>query len=302
MAFDSQIENLLERVFKLIGSIPPNRHIAIANFLGRLWFSLDKRHKIITLDNLSRAYKNKMSKSEQEILAKSVFINLVRFILDMCWGLNRSPEELKAHIDYSESVHLKKALKKGKGALILTGHLGNWEFLPLVPAFEGIKANAVYRPLDYKPMDNFTQKMRSRTGTGLIHLRGAVEKIVAALNKNEAIGLLMDQNASFTTGVVVDFFGRKTMANKGLALLALKTGAPVVPAFLIREGEGLKLVSGPEIPLIKTGDKRKDMELNTQQYNQVIEKYVRKYPEQWFWVHRRWKSKVSSPWPRQNHN
>jgi KDO2-lipid IV(A) lauroyltransferase len=99
-------------------------------------------------------------------------------------------------------------------------------------------------------------------------------------------------------GVFVDFFGDRACTNKGLALLALKTEAPVIPVFLVREGLGFKAKFCREVPLIKTGNKTKDVEANTQQYNRIIEDFIRQYPDQWFWVHQRWKTKSFAPWPR----
>lgn len=117
-------------------------------------------------------------------------------------------------------------------------------------------------------------------------------------HRGELFVLLLDQSVDCYEGVFVDFFGHRTCTNKGMVLLALKTEAPVVPAFLIREKFGFTGKFLPEIPLTKTGDKTKDLEINTEKYNKVIESVVRQYPEQWFWVHRRWKTRPFSPWPR----
>ena len=293
------IGSILDTIIKAIGSIPKMYHASIASFLGRLWFSLDKRHRAITLNNLLQAYKNQISDLEAEILSKKIFINLSRFLLEICWAKNLDQKTLQRYLNAEEIHFIKKALEKKKGVLVLTGHLGNWEMASYIPALEGIKGNGVYRPLDFAPADKLVYKTRSRFGTGLIPSRHAIKKIFSALKNNECVGLLVDQGADTTNGVIIDFFDRRTFANKGLAVLALKTGAPVVPAFLVRDGEKFRFVSGPEIPLIKTGDRQKDIELNTQQYNSVIEKFVRQYPDQWFWLHRRWKTPVSSPWPRE---
>jgi KDO2-lipid IV(A) lauroyltransferase len=102
-------------------------------------------------------------------------------------------------------------------------------------------------------------------------------------------------------GVFADFFGRRACTNSGMALLALKTGAAVVPVFLARQGSGFVAEFGEELLLVRTGDKRKDIETNTQKYNHVLESIIRRYPEQWFWVHQRWKTKPYQPWPRVQH-
>jgi len=110
--------------------------------------------------------------------------------------------------------------------------------------------------------------------------------------------MLMDQNVDGYEGVFVDFFCRKAFTNKGLALLARKTEAPVVPVFLIRKESGFIVEIGKEVPLIKTDDKTKDIEANTQQYNKIIEDIIRRYPDQWLWVHQRWKTRPHQPWPK----
>jgi len=125
-----------------------------------------------------------------------------------------------------------------------------------------------------------------------------MRKILQNLKQGGLIGILMDQNVDWYEGVFVDFFGRRACTNKGLALLALKTRAPVIPIFLVREKTGFRVEIGEEIPLVKTGDKIKDIEANTQQYNNAIEAFVRRYPDQWFWVHQRWKTRPYWPWPR----
>ncbi|MGA7145389.1 MAG: lysophospholipid acyltransferase family protein, partial [Desulfobacterales bacterium] len=122
--------------------------------------------------------------------------------------------------------------------------------------------------------------------------------IIRCLNRGEMVALLMDQNVDWYEGVFVDFMGHRACTNKGLALLALKTGAPVVPCFMIREKKGFRAEFGPEISTLKTGDKQKDIEVNTQEYNKIIENVIHRYPDQWFWIHQRWKTKPYQPWPR----
>jgi KDO2-lipid IV(A) lauroyltransferase len=112
------------------------------------------------------------------------------------------------------------------------------------------------------------------------------------------VALLMDQNVDWYEGVFVDFMGHRACTNKGLALLALKTGAPVVPCFMIREKKGFRAEFGPEISTLKTGDRQKDIEVNTREYNKIIENVIHRYPDQWFWIHQRWKTKPYQPWPR----
>jgi KDO2-lipid IV(A) lauroyltransferase len=158
--------------------------------------------------------------------------------------------------------------------------------------------NIVVRPLDFKPLDHFIFNLRTRYGGKIIPKERSIHAIIKSLNRGEMVALLMDQNVDWYEGVFVDFMGHRACTNKGLALFALKTGAPVVPVFMVREKSGLRAEFGPEIVTVKTGDRQKDIETNTQEYNRVIENFVRRYPEQWFWIHQRWKTKPYQAWPR----
>ena len=294
------IEQAIRGFCLTIASIPKKYHATLARLLGRFWFFFDKRHRDITINNLKKAYQSQMNHVETELLAQKVFTSFCRTIFEICWAMSQKIEDIDVIIDRSDIRFMKEALSKKKGALIPIGHLGNWELMPYVVFLEGIKSHAVYRPLDFKPMDRFVINMRSRLGSNLIPAKDALRKIITALRKNEIVGLLIDQNSDPRNGVVIDFFERPAYASKGLAIIARQTGAPVIPAFLVRKDKRFKFLSGPEIPFVRTGDPRKDIEINTQRYNSAIEKAVRQYPDQWFWLHRRWKTKTSSPWPRQS--
>jgi KDO2-lipid IV(A) lauroyltransferase len=123
-----------------------------------------------------------------------------------------------------------------------------------------------------------------------------MRKLLAFMKEGGFVAVLMDQNVDYYEGVYVDFFGRCACTNKGLALLARHTGAPVLPAVMIREPDGFRVEIGPEIPFAETGDKRKDLEAATLRYNQVIEGFIRRHPDQWLWVHQRWKTRPYAPW------
>jgi len=181
--------------------------------------------------------------------------------------------------------------------LLLTAHCGNWELLSVLGAMVKIPQSAVMRPLDFKPLDHFIFNLRTRFGGKMIPKQRSFRKIIRSLNRGEMVYLLMDQNVDWYEGVFVDFMGHRACTSKGLALLALKTGVPVIPVFMIREKSGFRAEFGPEIVTVKTGDRQKDIENNTQEYNKVIENCIRRYPDQWFWVHQRWKTKPYQPWP-----
>ena len=281
-------------LFSVIGLIPRYKALKIADFLGRLWFALDKRHRDVALKNLTHVFGMEKNASEIRRLARRIFRNLVFIIFEIGW-LQRLQEKKFSKYFHVHGLHyLKNAHKKGKGVLVLTGHMGNWELLSMAAAMLGYPMSAIYRPLDFKPLDLFFVNLRGHYGAGLYPKKNAMRPILRGLKKGELIGILLDQNTSVKSGVFVDFFNRKACTNKGLALIALGTDTPVVPLFLLREEDGYRVEFGPEVTIIRTGDKEKDIKANTRQYNRVIEDVIRRYPEQWFWVHRRWKTQNSN--------
>jgi KDO2-lipid IV(A) lauroyltransferase len=205
---------------------------------------------------------------------------------------------LHKYFTISGLSNYRSAMAKGKGALLLGAHFGNWEIQMAATHLINMPMRVVYRTLDAKGLDRFVLEYRSRFGAQMIsNQRGAIRKIYASLRKGYPVGLLMDQNVDWYEGVFVDYFGHRACTNTGMAVLALKSEAPVVPFFLVRKGNGFECVLGPELSLIKTGDQTKDIEENTRQYNRVIESYARRYPDQWFWVHQRWKTRPYCEWP-----
>ena len=194
---------------------------------------------------------------------------------------------------------LSQAVKKGRGVFILTGHFGNWELMSAAVALRfNIDGAVVVRPADFAPADRLLRSLRSRFGTEIKPKKRAMKKLLAAKKGNKAIGILLDQNVDWYEGAFVPFLGKSACTNKGLALIAMRTGSPVIPAFSVRQPDGrYRVVFGDEVPLLKTGDKIKDTEENTARFTQIIEKYVRRYPDQWFWFHKRWKTRPDCPLP-----
>jgi len=289
-----------EIFFRFIGLVPRKSAIRISGFLGKVLFLVDRKHRKIALDNLMYAFGHQKSTYEIRFLAKQVFINLVQVVFEVGWSLQLDERRLVKHFKMDGFRHLKKAYEKGRGVLVLTAHCGNWEFLAVAGSMIEYPVSMVVRPLDFKPLDRFFINLRSRFGGKIIPKQRSLRAILRSLDRKEMVVLLMDQNVDWYEGVFVDFMGHRACTSKGLALLALKTGAPVVSVFMVREKSGFRAEFGPEIFTVKTGDKQKDIEINTQEYNRVIENFIRRYPDQWFWVHQRWKTKPYQAWPRKS--
>jgi len=290
--------DFFESLFKLLGRLPRAWTAKMADIMGEMLFCVDKKHRDIAMGNLTYAFGFQKQPQEIKKIARQVFINLMQVVFEIGWSLQLKDSHFTEHFRIDGYHHIQNAYEKGKGVLALTAHFGNWELLTIIAAMIQFPINIVVRPLDFKPLDLFIFNLRTRYGGKIIPKQRSFRTIIRCLNRGEMVALLMDQNVDWYEGVFVDFMGHRACTNKGLALLALKTGAPVIPVFMIREKKGFRAEFGPEISTLKTGDRQKDIEANTREYNRVIENVIHRYPDQWFWIHQRWKTKPYQSWPR----
>ncbi|KPK88630.1 MAG: hypothetical protein AMJ94_14545 [Deltaproteobacteria bacterium SM23_61] len=281
----------------LLGSlnlVPLRWRIFFFEKLGRLLYGLDDRHRRIALRNLALAFPEK-EKKEREAIARSAFTNLGRVVAEFTFIPRLSKKNVDRYISFQGLENFHRALEKGKGVLFLTAHYGNWEWMAAAfPLFSGHPTYVVFRPLENRFLDGVVQRLRTTTGNRSIPKRKAMGQILRVMKAGKTVGILLDQNMAWQEGVFVDFFGEAACTNTGMALLALKTGAAVLPAFNLRGRDGrYRVIIEPELSLIRTGDKDADVLQNTQLFTRVIERYIRNYPDHWLWVHQRWKTR---PW------
>jgi Kdo2-lipid IVA lauroyltransferase/acyltransferase len=296
--FNAFLTGLISTLFWMIGCIPASIADSLARAGAGLWFRIDKKHRNIAIQNLTRAFGHEKSPEQIQVLAAKSFYNILRIPFEIGWSDRLTLPELYRHAEIFGLHHVQAALAKGKGVLGLTAHIGNWELLPSVAPMAGFSADIIYRPLDFFPLDAFFLRLRTRFGAGLIPNTHAMRKILRQLKHGHFVAMLMDQNVDWYEGVFVEFFNHRACTNKGFALLALKTGAPVVPIFMVRNQRRFIIEFCPELELVQTGDRTHDVEANTLRYNQAIESMIRRYPDQWFWVHQRWKTRPFCPWPK----
>jgi KDO2-lipid IV(A) lauroyltransferase len=282
----------------IAGSLKTRQVRRLARRLGDLWFYLDGRHRRIAMANLCLAFGKELSAVDRKRIARGTFRNLAMIPFEMGWSLCCTRAENLAHLKVRGRSHLDRALRDRKGALILTAHMGNWEMLSAVVGAFHTPVHIVYRPLDNTFLDHFVRRFRTRFDARLIPRGDGLRSMIRALRQREIVALLMDQNVGWRKGVFVDFFGTRACTHKVLALLALKTGAPVIPLFMHREDGRLVAEFQAVLPTRVTGDRTDDLEWNTRRYNQVIEAFIRRYPDQWLWLHRRWKTRPHCPWPK----
>ena len=283
--------NLIRLIFTAIGKIPQTSAQQISGIIGHLCYFLDKRHRETTLTNLSHAYSDKMDQKQIRILAKKVFANFIMIVFRIGWSMNIELSDFHKYFTIRGEKHLKPAREKRRGILFLTGHLGSWELLPFFFGYTGLaaKGTSVYKPLKNPAFNKIITDVRQRFGGNMYPMKRALKHIKEALKKDGCAVLLMDQSTRVRRGTVINFFGRRTYGNNGMARLALQTRSPVLPIFLVREKDKYIIIICPEVPLTSTGNEENDIQVNTQKYNKVIENIINQYPDQYFWLHNRWK-------------
>jgi len=280
-------------IFFTVRLIPLGLRRAIFKAIFRLFYHASVKQRIIALHNLRNAFPEK-SFDEIEAIAKGVYRHLaivMAELFEMPW-ITR--ESLHEWADAEGLEHLERAFAQGKGVLSVVAHFGNWELMTVAVPLLARPMQIVYRPLDNPVMDNLLGWIRTKRGNALIPKGGSGKRIRRLLRENHIIGILSDQNVAHYEGVFVDFFGRLACTGVGTAVLALQSGAPVLPAFMPRMPDGrYRLIILPPVEIARTGDYESDLVVNTQRFTKVVEDMVRKYPDQWFWIHQRWKTK---PW------
>lgn len=242
--------------------------------------------------NLTLAFGRERTSEELARLCRQSFRHMGMALVEACAFLFAPPAFLLSRVTVEGMEHLRSAMARGKGALLLTAHFGNWELLGAAHVLTGFHLSVVVRPMDNPALDRVAARLRIRSGAELIDKRRALSGVLSALRREWMAAILLDQNASRREGVFVPFFDVPASTSKGLALLAFKTGAPVVPIFIHREPDGRhRVIVDPAVPLSRTGDRERDLVEATALFTRIIEAKVRRWPEQWFWVHRRWKTR-----------
>ncbi len=263
----------------------------IGAHIGRLGFYLDKKHRQIVLNNLKTAFGQEKTPDEMNLIAKNVFENLGINFMEFCRLPWLKEQRLSGYVECEGFENLERAHNKGKGVIFLTGHFGNWELMAAFYSLMGYPVDIVVRDLDSPAVDEFVRWVRTRHGNRIVSKKRSMRELLKTLSKGGIAGILLDQNVTWSEGMFVYFFNKLACTNKGPALLAIASNAAVVPTFIVRDGKRHRIIIGKEITIKNSGN-RADAQLeNTAIFTKVIEDFVRKYPEQWFWVHQRWKSR-----------
>ena len=250
------------------------------------------RLRRVGLRNLQLAFPE-MTLAERERTLRLEYRNLGLLLAEFCKMPTYTPESASRFIRYEGLENYLTARERGKGVLVLTGHLGAWELSSFYHSLMGMPMGMVIRRLDNPLVDAFVNQIRCLHGNRVVHKDDFARGLIASMRASETVGILMDTNMTPPQGVFVPFFGVEACTASGMARIAAKTGSAVLPGFLLWEESERRYVLhfGEELPVVHTGDSEQDAVVNTATFTAAIESYVRRYPEQWLWVHRRWKTR-----------
>jgi KDO2-lipid IV(A) lauroyltransferase len=279
-------------LIKVLSLLPRSLSRAAAISLAWLVYLLHGRLRHVGMRNLALAFPEK-KRSERARILRGEFTSLGRQLAEVCQFPRYTRENVSRVVVYDGFENYERAFARGKGVLFLTAHFGGWELSAFVHSLHGHPMHVVVRNLDNAYLDRLIQSYRSMHGNTTVNKDNFVRGLLAAMKAGEVVGILMDTNMTPPQGIFVNFFGVPACTASGLARIALRTDAAVIPTFTIWDPtlRKYRLRFDPAVHLGRTGNDEDDIVVNTQVFTKITEDYVRRYPEQWLWVHRRWKTR-----------
>jgi KDO2-lipid IV(A) lauroyltransferase len=256
----------------------PSLSIVIAKLLD---FLLPRLRRIARKNLTMAGYSN------ADQITDGIFLSVARLLKSFAGMPRLTPENISSLIQYEGLENFQSALIRGRGVLVATAHLGNWELSAFAHAWMTAPMHIVVRPIDNPRIDALVERYRGLSGNRIIEKNDAARGILKALKAGDAVGILMDQNTTLDQGVFVDFFGTKACAGTAFAKLAHHSGAAVVPGFALWSDEEQRYILRFYPEIVMSGDVAED----TQRVHSQLETVIRQYPDQWLWIHRRWKTR-----------
>ena len=278
---------------KLVGfcvsRLPRRITLVIGGGLGTLAFWLAPQHRELACDHL-RCSLTLSDERRVRTIAKQCFQHLGKTVVEFMQFPRLDREQIQRYVTFEGVEHVEQALAHGKGAIILTGHFGNWELLAASISATVAPLTPIVRELRSPRLNALVSRYRQKAGYATIDRDTGIRQALQCLRRNELLGIVADVDTT-VSGVFVDFFGRRAYTPYSPVAIALKTGATILPTFIIRQPDGSHraIIESP-LALKRTDAKEKDLVINTQKFTKIIESYIRQYPAQWIWMHRRWKT------------
>ena len=274
--------------------LPRNFILWLARLLGSLTFYILSHHRQDTIRNITKAFGTEKTEAEIKKIAQGVFQNLAQTGVEVLQFPKLNLEKIESFVETGDAYQqYQKLLDEGKGLVSITSHIGNWELLGGIPSLKGFKNKAVARKLRYHRFHNWIESLRNAVGIDLIYRDESPKVMIRWIRSGGALGLLPDQDIDSVKGVFVDFFGHPAYTSIAPVKLALMTKAPIATVFLIRLPKNrYKIVFGDVIRPDLNLPEKEAIEKYTGEWMKSVENIIRQYPEQWGWMHNRWKTKI----------
>ncbi|MBU1862137.1 MAG: mitochondrial fission ELM1 family protein [Candidatus Omnitrophica bacterium] len=271
-----------------INALPFQWALAVGRFLGAVFYYCHKRKRVAYV-NLKAAFGTQYTPRELKRIARRTYVHIAQIAVEMFRFPYLDEAYVDTYVQMDGMERIPQALKKGKGLMFLTGHFGNWELMGIASAIRGFPMKILAREQKHSRLNGFLNRLRSTHDNEVIGKGMAVREIMQALRHNEIVAFASDQSGG-PDGVYVDLFDRKTSTPPGVISIAQRTGCVVLPAFIVRKQKGRQHVCVHEpLEIPATGNAKEDVKVGLRNYLQLLEQYVRKYPDQWLWGHKRWK-------------
>lgn len=261
---------------------------ATGRAMGLVFYALDRKHRRVTLDNLRRAFP---SRGERELraIARGVFAHFGRLLFDLIKFSTLAPAKMLERVEFDGVERVRQAQAQGRGYFMFSGHFGFWEMHALVHGLRLGPLGMLVRPLNNPHLDAMLSRVRQSTGNAVIDRRGGARRVLRELHSNHGVAILIDQHIHTADAVYVDFFERPAATTSMLAQLTLRTGAAAIPVFTVPLADGrYKMIYEHPVPAPRD-DSPEEIAAFTQRCTDVLEMYVRRYPDLWLWMHRRWR-------------
>ncbi|PYS49103.1 MAG: lipid A biosynthesis acyltransferase [Acidobacteria bacterium] len=279
-------------VLTALGRMPRSLALFAGRGVGRIAYGLSDRLRTTGHRNLELAFPE-MSKRERERILRGSFRNLGRLLGEFSQFSRATPESLHQIIECRGLENLQAARESGRGVILFTGHLGAWELSSFALSAFGYPLSFLVRRIDNPLIEDLIEKTRTRFGNRSIDKRAAMRPMLKTLRAGGTLGILVDLNTQPHEGVFVDFFGIPASTASGVAALALRTGAAVLPVFIPWDEEQKRFILyiDPPLEISRTRNEEEDVREFTARYTYVVESYVRRFPDQWLWIHKRWNTR-----------
>ncbi len=280
--------SLTGAVFRIL---PDAANRRLGRWIGLAGFRLSTRRREIALNNLKHAMGEELSSHQLETLARESFANLGIGLAEFFKFPSLDAEKLAELVEFTGEKNLKSALLEGKGVLVLSAHLGNWDLLAASLAAKGFPISLITKVSRSSALNSVWMGYREAAGIKIFISSGSMGGILRQLKSGGIVGFVLDQNALREDGVFVPFFGKAACTLSSLAILARRTGAPVIPVYTFREGGRHRVIVQGPIVTPDIEDRDLDVLKRTEAYSSWTEKVIREHPEQWTWLHDRWKTR-----------